>query len=116
MEVAENSSAKTYSSYAINQNYPNREQAVAMGWLQSEHYPTRLVGADVLIKGRARWALPHILPILDDPYMELRQFTTQRLEDHLNIHPESYGYKIQMTAEERKEPMKRIMEAHSRVP
>ena len=76
--------------------------------MQSKHNGTRLVAADVLIKARAKWALPQVLRVLDDPYYQNRQFTVQRLEDYLEIYPGKYGYQPYMTTEERREPLKEL--------
>ncbi|MEM7384111.1 MAG: multiheme c-type cytochrome [Verrucomicrobiota bacterium] len=102
---------RTYSASAIATNYPNRGQSAALGWLSSAHTGTRMVGTDVLLKARAEWALADLIPILDDPYMEVRQFTVQRLRDYFDINTDDFGYKLYMTEEEREEPIQRMMEA-----
>ena len=108
-EAAGDATAAAYSNAAIDENYPDRAQPAALGWLQSPHSATRLVGADVLLKAKADWALPRLLHTLDDPYMEIRQFTVQRLRDYFDIDPDEYGYKHYMTAEEREEPLLKML-------
>ena len=110
-EESGNATGETYSSAAIDANYPHRAQSAAVGWLQSSHSATRLVGADVLLKAKADWALPQVLQTLDDPYMENRQFTVQRLRDYFDIDPGEYGYKHYMTDKERKQPLGKMLEA-----
>lgn len=100
----------SYSKAKIASRYPNPSQSVALGWLSSKHSSTRLVGADVLLKAKSKTALPQLLLILDDPYMEIRQFTVQRLRDYFDIDPDQFGYKLYMTKAERKEPIQRMLD------
>ena len=109
-ETSPDSSTRGYSSVAIDKNYPNRTGSAALGWLQSPHLGTRMVGADVLLKAKADWALPQLLKTLDDPYMESRQFTVQRLRDYFDINTDDFGYKLYMTKDERKEPIVRMLD------
>lgn len=101
--------ANSYSAAAINANYPDRTKSTALGWLRSPHSSTRLVGADVLLKAKAEWALPQLLITLDDPYLENRQFSVQRLRDYFDIDTGKYGYKLYMTAKQRQAPVKRMI-------
>ena len=100
----------SYSESTIAKNYPQRNQAVPIGWLSSSHSGTRMVGADVLLKAKAEWALIDLLEMLDDPYMEIRQFTVQRLRDYFEINPDDYGYKLYMTKQERQQPVQEMIE------
>lgn len=102
--------ARGYSDAAIEKNYPDRTQSTALGWLQSQHSGTRIVGADVLLKARAEWALPELLKTLDDPYMEIRQFTVQRLRDNFDIDTDDYAYKLYMTKDERAAPLQKMLD------
>lgn len=104
-----NTAAVSYSNPAIEQSYSDRSQPAALGWLQSSHSATRLVGADVLLKAKSAWALPALLRTLDDPYLQNRQFTVQRLRDYFEIDPARYGYKLYMTEEERQEPIDKML-------
>ncbi len=99
-----------YSEAVIEQNYPNRSQSAALGWLSSSHSSTRMVGSDVLIKAKAEWALTSVLRLLDDRYMEIRQFTVQRLRDYFDINTDEFGYKLYMTKTERQEPVQKMIE------
>ncbi|MCH8045074.1 MAG: hypothetical protein IID44_15290 [Planctomycetes bacterium] len=108
---ADDGGPNAYGDAAIDNNYPSRSAPVTLGWLQSEHNGTRLVAADVLIKARAKWALPQVLRVLDDPYYQNRQFTVQRLEDYMKIYPGKYGYQPYMTSEERQAPLKEMSRA-----
>ena len=103
--------AAGYSDEVISRNYPSRVESAAVGWLSSSHSATRLVAADVLLKAKARWALPQVIGALDDPYFVNRLFTLQRLEDYLAIYPQRYGYEPHMTALERVDPIRRVHEA-----
>ena len=103
--------AAGYSDEVISRNYPSRVESAAVGWLSSSHSATRLVAADVLLKAKARWALPQVIRALDDPYFVNRLFTLQRLEDYLAIYPQRYGYEPHMTASERVDPIRRVHEA-----
>ena len=100
---------KTQSRLPYDQSCSMCHTTQPLGWLQSRHSGTRLVGADVLLKAKADWALPLVLKTLDDPYMEIRQFTVQRLRDYFGIDPDNYGYKLYMTEAERKEPLRNML-------
>lgn len=99
-----------YSESAISKNYPRRNKSAALGWLASPHSGTRMVGSDVLLKSKASWALAELLAMLDDPYMEIRQFTVQRLRDYLDINTDDFGYKLYMTKKERQQPIRRMID------
>ena len=102
---------KAYSDAKIAAAYPNRSQSAALGWLQSKQSATRLVGSDVLLKAKATWALPELIDVLNDPYMEVRQFTVQRLIDYFYINPEDYGYQLYMLEDERHGPLEKMRAA-----
>ena len=110
-EASGGSNAKEYSNVRIDKNYADRTKSAALGWLDSKQLGTRMVGADVLLKAKADWALPRLLKTLDDPHMEARQFTVQRLRDYFDINTDDYGYKLYMTEEERTEPLQRMLDA-----
>lgn len=100
-----------YDPDEILKNYPARKGPVAVGWLASAHESTRLVGADALVRRRSKWALPQLIPILDDPYLINRQFTARRLEEMLGVKLDKFGYRFYQTAEERKGPLRKIRQA-----
>jgi predicted CXXCH cytochrome family protein len=94
-----------YSEEKLAENYPDRERSVALGWLQSESPAVRLVGADVLSRTGAGWALPELIGVLDDPYLINRQFTRRWLDRMLEVRLQDFGYRFYMTPEERRGPI-----------
>lgn len=100
----------SYKDELLNKNYPDRDGPVGLGWLKSEHEPTRLVATDAVARQNATWAIPEMINLLDDPYLLNRQFTMTALEKMLGIRLENLGYRYYMTPEERKEPIKKIRE------
>ena len=99
---------KSYSDENIAKNYPDRKQPAAINWLKGPSENVRLVAADSLTRANARWALPELIDSLDDPFMLNRQFTRIGLERMQNIRLKDFGYEFQMTADERKAPLKRL--------
>ena len=97
-----------YSEEKLAENYPDREQPVAVGWLQSESPAVRLVGADVLCRTGSRWALPELIGVLDDPFLINRQFTRRSLDRMLDVRLQDFGYRFYMTPEERRGPIAKI--------
>jgi hypothetical protein len=96
-----------YSEDALNANYPDRQGAVAEGWLASTNIPTRLVGADVLAK--AGRAMPQLLDLLiSDSHLVNRQFTQRRIDELLGIKMKDMGYQFYMTPIKRKFRIDRI--------
>lgn len=104
----------SYSEATMARNYPQRDKSAALGWLSSPHSGTRMVGSDVLIKAKADWALKDVLLMLDDPYMEIRQFTVQRLRDYFQINTDDFGYKLYMTKQEREAPIRKMLEQYEK--
>ncbi len=96
------------SRVQMARNYPDRNDPVGIGWLYRPHESTRLVAAAALCDADARWALPQLIDMLDDPFLLNRQFTQQGLEDMLGVNLRDFGYRFYMTAAERKEPIGRI--------
>ena len=89
--------------------YPERDEAVAVGWLHSEYEQVRLVAAAALAQNGDQWALPHLVRALDDPYLLNRQFARIGLEEMLGIDLfEKYGYRFYMMPDERREPIGRV--------
>ncbi len=101
----------TYSKQKIAENYDDRQQPVALGWLRQHDEAVRLVAADALTRTKAKWALPELLQALDDPYLINRQFAQRGLQKMLGIKLATYGYRFYMTPEERRTPLSRLRSA-----
>ena len=97
-----------YSEEKLAENYPDRNQPAAVGWLKSETPAVRLVGADVLCRAGAGWALPELIGVLNDPFLINRQFTRRWLNNMLGVRLQEFGYRFYMTPEERRGPIGRI--------
>ncbi len=97
-----------YSQEKLDANYPDRGQSVAAGWLKSQSPAVRLVGADVLCRTEAEWALPELIGMLNDPYLINRQFTRRWLNHMLGVRLQDFGYRFYMTPEERRVPIVKI--------
>lgn len=97
-----------YSEAALARSYPQRDGPVGLGWLDSDHEPTRLASAWALLQSDSRWALPQLIGMLDDPYLINRQFTQRGLEQMLGISLEDRGYRFYMTPEERADSIARL--------
>lgn len=102
--------ADGYSAAKIIANYPQRDEPVAIGWLNSSHHGTRLVAADALIRADAKWAIGGLLNVLDDPYLVNRQFTARGLGKMYGIDLRDHGYRFYMQEHERAEPLQKIRE------
>ncbi len=50
-------------------SYPDRIDPVGTGWLYRPHESTRGVAASALCDADARWALPQLIGMLDDPFL-----------------------------------------------
>ncbi|MEO1999377.1 MAG: cytochrome c3 family protein, partial [Planctomycetaceae bacterium] len=101
---------KEYSESAIAAHYSDRKQSAALGWLQSTDQSVRLLGADALVRTRSRWALSELIGVLDDPFLMNRQFGRVGLEPMLGVRLADFGYQFYMTADERREPLRKIRE------
>ncbi len=97
-----------YSEQKLAANYPHRQGPVGLGWLHSPHEGTRLVAADTLARAKARWALPELIAMLDDPYLSNRRFTQVRLAEMLGLDLRKFGYRFYQTPKEREEPIRKI--------
>src|SRR5262249_41659517 len=97
-----------YSEEKIAAHYPERTGPAARGWLHSRNEAVRMVAAAALCREGARWALPDLLTMLDDPFILNRQFTRIGLESMLPIKLKDDGYEFFMTPEERKQPLERL--------
>jgi len=98
-----------YDERQIARNYPNRGDAVGLGWLRSPHGPTRVSAAEALAKSDHRWALPHLLDFLvTEENLVYRQFTQKRLEEKLGFDFDSNGYRFYMMADERRAAIEKL--------
>ena len=102
---------KDYVSAKLVESYPDRDKAVGLGWLKHDDEAVRLVAADALARDPGEWALPHLIDVLDDDYLMIRQFTQKGLEDRFDIKlDEEFGYWFYLTKKERQEPIREIRE------
>ena len=101
----------SYAAEKIAAAYPERDRAVAVGWMKSEYEPVRLVAASAACDVNDKSLLPMLIDMLDDPFLLNRQFTLVRLEDMLQIRLDQYGYQFYMTPQERAEPLQLVREA-----
>lgn len=96
------------SDERITASYPQREGKVGLGWLDSNHGPTRLVATAALCQANARWALADLIEALDDKELANRKFAQKYLEKMLNASFEEFGYRYYMAPSERSAPIQKI--------
>lgn len=72
--------AAEFDPEKIQENYPNPDQAVGLGWLTGKHQPTRLVAAEAFARQQAQWGLAELVGMLNDPYLLNRQFAQKAVE------------------------------------
>ena len=99
-----------YDERKLTENYPQRDGAVAIGWLKSEKPHVRLIGADSLFRMQSTWALPNLVGALDDPYLINRQFARIGIEELFGLSLEEFGYQFYMSPDERRQPIEKIHE------
>ena len=98
-----------YDERKITKSYPNRGDAVGLGWLRSPHGPTRISAAEALAKSDHEWALPHLLDLMiDDDNLVHRQFTQKRLEEKLDYDFDANGYTFYMMVEQREAAIEKL--------
>lgn len=102
---------KSYASEALTANYSDRKASVGLGWLKSDSEAVRLIAVAALADTNSKWAIRDLVEMLDDPYLLNRQFTQSGLEKLLQSNLSEYGYRHYQTADERRDPIRRIMEA-----
>jgi predicted CXXCH cytochrome family protein len=102
---------KRYISERIKAAYPHRDAPVGHGWLESKNPSVRLVAVEAMTRGRDFRSLPRLLDALDDPYLVNRQFATKGLQEMLGVRLSDFGYRLYMTADERRAPLARIRAA-----
>jgi predicted CXXCH cytochrome family protein len=98
----------TYQQSKIVANYPQRDRAVGLGWLDSANEAVRLVAVEAMTRNHNKWALPRLLNALDDPYLVNRQFAYKGLEDMLQVRLADFGYRFYMMKDERQTPLARV--------
>lgn len=94
----------------LQNQYANRTQSAALGWLQSENEAVRKVAVDALFRTKSKWnqdttIQDALINALDDPYLINRQFALRRFEGLLGAPLKDYGYRFYMTPGEREKPM-----------
>lgn len=97
-----------FSPAKMARHYPQRDQAVALGWLHSESESVRLLAADALIRRRDQAALPQLVAALDDPYLLNRQFALKGLEEWFGVQLSDFGYYFYSSPAERRQPLAKI--------
>ena len=101
---------KTYDDLKITMNYPHRDRPAALGWVTGKNESVRLVAAAALTRQKDTRALPHLLDMLDDPYLVNRQFTADGLERWFGIRLADHGYRFYQTRDERRGPLTAVRE------
>lgn len=99
---------KTYDAQKIADSYPYRKQPAGLGWLKSDHEPTRLAAIDALGKAQAEWATSALIEALDDPFLVNRRLAQLSVVRLLNIKLEQFGYHHYQSSEQRRESISRI--------
>ncbi len=97
-----------FSADAIARNYEERDQSVAIGWLNGNHESVRLIAADSLFRTESHWAINELIDALDDPDLINRQFARRGLERLLRRKLVDFGYTYYMTPKERRAPIEAI--------
>lgn len=87
------------------------DEPAGLSWLRHSDQSVRLIGSDALSRTKARWALPELINVLDDPFLLNRQFARTSIERLLEIELSRFGYHYYMTAEERAAPLAQIRKA-----
>ena len=101
----------SYPEEQIAKAYPDRQLAVAAGWMKSEAEAVRLVAAAAACRANDKSLLPELVDMLDDPFLLNRQFTLLGIEGLLETPLDEYGYRFYMTPAERAEPLRLLREA-----
>lgn len=105
-----------FDDVRLQQDYPDRTQSVALGWLLSDHEAVRKVAVDALFRNRSRWEQDTatedaLIGALDDPYLINRQFARRGFEQMLDIRLADHGYRFYMTPNERQQKMADVRKA-----
>ncbi len=98
----------SYDEAALAANYPDRKGPVALGWLKSEHSPTRLAAGWALTQSDADWALDALIDSLNDDHLINRQFLQTGLDRMLGVKLKEKGYQFYLTEPERRTALARL--------
>ena len=104
-----------YDDKKLNDQYADRSQSTALGWLQSDNEAVRMAGADSLFRTKSQWGedtaiQDALINALDDPFLLNRQFARSGFERMLDVRLLDHGYRYYMTPQERRAPMARLRE------
>lgn len=97
-----------FSEAKIRVTYPDRDGAVADGWLKSPNEAVRLAATDAVARSGDTSTVDSLIEILDDPFLLNRQFARVAIEGRFKIKLADFGYHFYMTPEERRDPVSRI--------
>lgn len=94
---------------AILQQLPSPTESAGKAWIQGAHEATRLVAAEAAVVNGAKWLLPDVVGMLDDPYLLNRQFAQKSVEGLAKVDlSEQFGYWYYQTKKERKATLEKI--------
>lgn len=100
-----------YSAIELKRNYSSSDQPVGLGWLRSDHAPTRLVAADTLARHELPAYVSELLEVLmNDDNTEIRRFTQRRIEEKLELAFKKHGYEFHQSKQNRRAAIERIRE------
>lgn len=96
---------------AILQQLESPSQPAGEGWINGSHEATRLVASEAAATANAKWLLPEVIGMLDDPFLLNRQFAQKSVEALTESDlVEQFGYWYYHTKDERKEALEKIRE------
>jgi hypothetical protein len=83
----------------IAANYPNRERAVVLDWLRSDHQPTRISTAGAIARRRAYEFAPQLIDrLVREDYMPNRRMMQKAVEELLEVNLRKKGFEHHLTA------------------
>ncbi len=105
-----------FDDMQLQNQYANRTQSAALGWLQSDNEAVRKVAVDALFRTKSQWdqdttIQDTLINALDDPYLINRQFARRGFEGMLGVQLQDHGYCFYMTPGERKKLMAELRKA-----
>src|SRR5262249_40492409 len=95
----------SYDDDKVAANYPRRGEAVARGWLASEHPAVRLVAVEALARAQAPPALPQLIAALADPDLINPHLAYNGRHEVLGLRLRDFGYRYYMSKEQRAKPL-----------
>jgi len=102
-------SEHSYADFELDRNYPQRNQAVGLSWLESKHEPTRMVGADALAQKELPTYVSQLLDILiNEGNADIRRFTQRRIEEKLKLRLRDHDYAFYHSNAKRKAAIDKI--------